>query len=48
VQCALDSYLLPIIDAIEEATGKSFDSSEGVISPNPARPELVVLPQSLR
>ncbi len=25
VQCALDAYLLPIVDAIEEATGRSFD-----------------------
>ena len=25
VQCALDAYLLLMVDAIEEATGKSFD-----------------------
>jgi hypothetical protein len=25
VHCALDSYLLLVVDAIEEATGKSFD-----------------------
>jgi len=25
VQCALDAYLVPIVDAIEEATGKTFD-----------------------
>lgn len=24
-RCALDSYLIPIVEAIEEATGKSFD-----------------------
>jgi hypothetical protein len=24
VQCALDAYLLPVVDAIEEATGKTF------------------------
>ena len=24
VQCALDAYLVPIVEAIEEATGKSF------------------------
>src|SRR5438105_15705768 len=36
VQCSLDAYLLPIIDAIEESTGKTFDRAEGVISPNPA------------
>jgi hypothetical protein len=47
VQCALDAYLLPIVDAIEEATGKSFDRAQGVISPNPARPEWVVSPQSV-
>ena len=25
VRCALDAYLLLVVDAIEEATGKSFD-----------------------
>ena len=25
VQCALDAYLIPVVDAIEEATGKTFD-----------------------
>jgi len=25
VQCALDAYLLPVVEAIEEATAKSFD-----------------------
>ena len=25
VQCALDAYLLPVVDAIEEATGKTLD-----------------------
>ena len=25
VQCSLDAYLLLVVDAIEEATGKSFD-----------------------
>ncbi len=34
VQCALDAYLLPIIDAIEESTGKTFDRGQRVISPN--------------
>jgi hypothetical protein len=42
VQCALDAYLLPIIDAIEESTGKTFDRAEGVISPNPASPGWVI------
>jgi len=27
VQCALDAYLLLVVDAIEEATGKTFDKS---------------------
>jgi hypothetical protein len=27
VQCALDAYLLIVVDAIEEATGKTFDKS---------------------
>jgi hypothetical protein len=27
VQCALDAYLLLIVDVIEEATGKTFDRS---------------------
>ncbi|HXB67351.1 MAG TPA: hypothetical protein VNY05_03865 [Candidatus Acidoferrales bacterium] len=25
VQCALDAYLLPVVEAIEEATARSFD-----------------------
>ena len=28
VQCALDAYLLLVVDAIEEATGKTFDRTE--------------------
>jgi hypothetical protein len=47
VQCALDAYLLLIVDAIEEATGKSFDRNEAVISPNLVRPEWVISPQSM-
>jgi hypothetical protein len=27
VQCALDAYLLLVVDAIEEATGKTFDKT---------------------
>jgi len=27
VQCALDAYLVLVVDAIEEATGKTFDKS---------------------
>ena len=27
VQCALDAYLILVVDAIEEATGKTFDKS---------------------
>src|ERR1700674_1974730 len=48
VQCSLDAYLLPIIDGIEEATGKSFDRAETVISPNSARPEWVLSPHAVR
>ena len=33
VQCALDAYLLLIVDAIEESTGKTFDR---VFTPNEA------------
>jgi hypothetical protein len=33
VECSLDAYLLPIIDAIEESTGKSFDRPEVAITP---------------
>jgi len=34
VQCALDAYLLPVIEAIEEATGKTFRKpGTGPISP---------------
>ena len=29
VQCALDAYLLLVVDAIEEATGKTFTRSAG-------------------
>jgi len=28
VQCALDAYLLLVVDAIEEATGKVFDRAD--------------------
>jgi len=34
VACALDAYLIPVIDAIEEAAGKKFDRSKVVKSPN--------------
>jgi hypothetical protein len=44
VQCALDAYLLPIIDAIDKSTGKTFDRSEGVISPNLAPHGWVISP----
>jgi hypothetical protein len=43
VQCALDAYLIPVVEAIEEATGKSFDRS-GLGAPAPVRirPEMRV------
>ena len=34
VQCALDAYLLLIIDAIEESTGRSFDRTNIAIAPS--------------
>jgi hypothetical protein len=40
VQCSLDAYLIPVIDAIEESTGKTFDRAQVVVSPNPAHPRL--------
>jgi len=43
VQCALDAYLLPVIDAIEESTGKSFDRTELAIAPNHLAPNLGVI-----
>jgi hypothetical protein len=48
VQCALDAYLRPVIDAIEEATGKRFDRAEAVISPNLARLMWVISPEAAR
>ena len=36
VQCALDAYLLLVVDAIEEATGKTFDKTR--VRTLPARP----------
>jgi hypothetical protein len=37
VQCALDAYLLLVVDAIEEATGRTFDRTGiGTIPADPA------------
>ncbi len=36
VRCALDAYLMIVVDAIEEATGKTFDRSR--VSGSPAVP----------
>jgi hypothetical protein len=33
VRCSLDAYLLPVIDAIEESTGKMFDRSQVMAAP---------------
>ena len=41
VRCALDAYLLLVVDAIEEATGKIFDRSG---FGNPVAPTLTVKP----
>jgi len=32
VQCALDAYLLLVVDAIEEATGKNFGGASNLIA----------------
>ena len=40
VRCALDAYLLLVVDAIEEATGKTFDRKNLISAgaPIPVRP----------
>ena len=43
VQCSLDAYLLLVVDAIEEATGKTFDKK--VIPPLAACPAVGPGPQ---
>jgi len=43
VQCSLDAYLLLVVDAIEEATGKTFDRNR--ISPLAAGPSVGPGPQ---
>ena len=48
VRCSLDAYLLPIIDAIEESTGRSFDRADAVISPKPKPWQWVISPQAVR
>src|ERR1700730_3896738 len=47
VQCSLDAYLLPIIDAIEEGTGRTFDRADAAISPKPAPSRWVISPQPM-
>jgi hypothetical protein len=44
VNCSLDAYLLPIIDAIEESTGRDFDRTLLVASPNPGPSGWVISP----
>jgi hypothetical protein len=39
VQCALDAYLLLVVDAIEEATGKTFGGVSDILA-GEVRPEL--------
>ena len=43
VQCSLDAYLLLVVDAIEEATGKTFDKTK--IRPLVAGPAVPPGPQ---
>ena len=38
VECSLDAYLIPVIDAIEESTGKTFDRTNVAKSPTPQFP----------
>ena len=38
VECSLDAYLIPVIDAIEESTGKTFDRANVAKSPTPQFP----------
>ena len=44
VQCALDAYLLLVIDAIEESTGKTFDRAEVAKPPNLQQIEWAISP----
>ena len=44
VNCALDAYLLLVIDAIDEATGKTFDRTQMVKSPSPEQIGCVISP----
>ncbi|HLK62934.1 MAG TPA: hypothetical protein VKU19_05820 [Bryobacteraceae bacterium] len=45
VQCALDAYLLLVVDAIEEATGKTFDKTH--IGPATGGSPVTIGPQIL-
>jgi hypothetical protein len=43
VRCALDAYLLPVVDAIEEATGRTFNRQQFGLGGNAGgrnRPEI--------
>ena len=44
VQCALDAYLLLVVDAIEEATGKSFDRTD--ITSGGGKPAVRAFPET--
>lgn len=37
VQCALDAYLVPVVEAIEEATGKTFEKQSPTSAGAPIR-----------
>ena len=45
VQCALDAYLLLVVDALEEATGKNFNRDHLAIPPNREPIGCVKLPE---
>jgi hypothetical protein len=44
VRCALDAYLLIVVDAIEEATGKKFDR-KGFNNIGPGAPQALLCPE---
>ena len=44
VNCSLDAYLLLIVDAIEESTGRDFDRALLAVSPNPGPSGCVLSP----
>ena len=48
VRCALDAYLILVVDAIEECTGKTFDRAEVGKTPNLALVGCGIFPASVQ